>query len=85
MAPVIADGGYVAYSDAEEDLDSLNHSLVVAWIEGQTLIRWFSRSGRFGVLRAENPAHESATLLFNVDESAHDRKIRRVLWISTPH
>lgn len=85
MTPIVFDGAYVAYSDVEEGYEDLDGSLVVAWIDGRPLVRWFSRSGRFGVLRAENPTHDPATVLIDLDGHASSRRVRRVLWISTPH
>jgi hypothetical protein len=85
MAPVLSDGAYVAFSESEEGLEALDGSLVVAWYDGRTVIRWFGLSGRFGVLRAENAAHDPATILLDLTEPASSRRIRRVLWISTPH
>lgn len=85
MSPVLYDGAYVAFSETAEDLVALEGSLVVAWFDGQTVIRWFGLSGRFGVLRAENASHDPATILLDLTEPASSRRIRRVLWISTPH
>ena len=85
MTPVVSDGAYVAYSDDEEKLEDLNGSLVVAWVDDKTLIRWFGISGRFGVLRAENPLHDPATVLFELSDASEIHRLRRVLWISTPH
>ena len=85
MDPMVADGAYVAYSDIEESDEALQDSLVVAWVDGRPIVRWFARSGRFGVLRAENSSHDPATLLMDLDESTRGRRVRRVLWISTPH
>lgn len=85
MAPMLADGAYVAYSDVEEDLDALQDNLVVAWVDGRPIARWFGRSGRFAVLRAENPGFDPSTVLMDLDGPAYSRKVRRVLWISTPH
>ena len=85
MSPVLSDGAYVAFSETAENLESLDGCLVVAWFDGRTVIRWFGLSGRFGVLRAENAAHDPATLLLDLTEHPSNRRIRRVLWISTPH
>ena len=85
MTPVVSDGAYVAYSDEEEEQAELDGSLVVDWVDGRALIRWFGISGRFGVLRAENPLHDPATVLFDLADSLETHRLRRVLWISTPH
>jgi hypothetical protein len=85
MSPIVADGAWVAFAEAEDDPDALDDKLVVAWVDGQPLVRWFTRSGRYGLLRAENPGHEPNTLLIDLSGPPEDRKVRRVLWISTPH
>ncbi len=85
MAPILEDGAYVAFADAEEPPANLVGSLVVAWVAGKPLVRWFEISGRYGLLRAENPAHEPGTVLLDLDAPPDERTIRRVLWISTPH
>jgi len=85
MSPIVSDGAYVAYSDVEDAPLLLDGRLVVAWVEGRPLVRWFGLTGRYGVLRAENPAHEPATLLMDLEDPEPNRRIRRVLWISTPH
>jgi len=85
MAPMLANGAYVAYSDSEEDLNALQDTLVVAWIEGQPIVRWFGRSGRYVVLRAENPEFDPSTVLLDLKSADPSQRVRRVLWISTPH
>ncbi|MBX6313514.1 MAG: XRE family transcriptional regulator [Isosphaeraceae bacterium] len=85
MAPIAHDGACVAFADEEDHPDLLEGRLVVAWVEDRPLVRWFNRSGRFGVLRAENPAHEPSTLLVDLNAPPRERRLRRVLWICTPH
>lgn len=85
MAPIVADGAYVAFSDEEEPAADLDGRLVVTWIHGRPTVRWFGLSGRYGILRAENSAHDPATLLIDPSDAPEDRRVRRVLWISTPH
>ncbi len=85
MSPIVGDGAYVAFSDAVSNLEEVENSLVLAWVDGQTLIRWFERSGRYGVLRAENPNFEPATLLIDLESPEARQMVRKVLWISTPH
>src|SRR5262249_32140335 len=41
MIPVVADGAFVAYAETEEPLDRLEGCLVVAWLQGRPLVRWF--------------------------------------------
>ena len=55
MAPVVADGASVAYSPQEETADQLHNKLVVVWLEGQPMVRWFQHCGRYALLHAENP------------------------------
>jgi len=85
MAPIVADGARVVFAEEDEALELLDGKLVVARVEGRSLVRWFSRSGQFGLLRAENPAHEPATILIDFAVRDPRRSIRRVLWINTPH
>jgi len=85
MTPLVADGAYVAFADSAADVDELDGKLVVAWSDGRPVVRWFGRSGRYGVLRAENPSHDPATILLDLKDSDEHTKIRSVLWISTPH
>ncbi len=85
MIPIVADGADVAFADADEELDALEGKLVVAWVEGRPLVRWFQLSGRFAMLRAENPGPDSGTELLDVSAPAESRRIRRVLWIGTRH
>ena len=85
MAPIVADGAWVAFADADDAPDALDGHLVVAWVDGPPLVRWFVRSGRYGLLRAENPSHEPNTVLIDLTGPPEARKVRRVQWISTPH
>ena len=85
MAPIVTDGAEVAFADIDEDLLALDGKLVVAWIEGQPVVRWLQRSGRFALLRPENPGPDAATQLLDLEVPAGERRIRRVLWIGTRH
>jgi len=85
MAPIVAHGAEVAFADAEEDLLALDGKLVVAWIEGRPVVRWLQRSGRFALLRPENPGPDASTQLLDLETPARERRIRRVLWIGTRH
>ena len=85
MAPVVADGASVAFSAQEEGPDQLHNKLVVAWIEGQPLVRWFQHCGRYALLRAENPDTMPQQRLVDLEEKDHPPRFRRVLWINTPH
>ncbi len=85
MAPIVSEGAYVAFSDAVEPYGDLVNDLVVAWVDGRPMVRWFGLAGRFGLLRAENPAEEPGTVLLDLDAPSDHRKVRRVIWLSTPH
>lgn len=85
MVPIIADGARVAYSGDDEEPGALDGSLVVAWVEGRPLVRWFRLSGSYGLLRAENPEAGPALHLVDLSAPPEARRVRRVLWISTPH
>jgi len=85
MTPILADGAQVAFVDHEEDVESLEGKLVVAWIDGKPIVRWFRLTGHFGLLRAENSEFNPSIVLLDMNSPADQRKIRRVLWISTPH
>lgn len=85
MVPIVADGAEVAFSDAEEDAEALEGRLVVAWVEGSPVVRWFERSGKFAMLRAENPGPDTGTILIDLEGPAERRRFRRVTWIGTRH
>ena len=85
MGPVVADGASVAYSAHEEGPEQLHNKLVVAWIEGQPIVRWFQHCGRYALLRAENPDTVPKERLVDLDDKDHPSRFRRVLWINTPH
>jgi hypothetical protein len=52
MAPIVADGAYVAFARNEEPPAELDGKIVVAWIDGQPIVRWFHHHGRFAQLHA---------------------------------
>jgi hypothetical protein len=87
MTPIVADAAQVAYADAEESVARLEGKLVVAWLDGENepVVRWFRQSGRYGLLRAENPEHTPSILLIDLETPGPEQRLRRVLWISTPH
>jgi hypothetical protein len=85
MAPILADGAYAAYSSFAEPYEVLSGSLVVAWIEGKPLVRWFEPAGSVAILRAENPRAEPGTLLMDLSGPPEARRVRRVVGTSTPH
>jgi phage repressor protein C with HTH and peptisase S24 domain len=85
MAPIVLDGAFVAYAPTEEDPSKLDGKLVVAWVDERPIVRWFERSGRYALLRAQNPAFEPGIMLVDLDAPAEQHRIRRILWIGTPH
>jgi hypothetical protein len=85
MAPIVAEGAHVAYAEAQPVSEALHDKLVVAWINGKSMVRWFQHCGRFALLRAENPAANPPTILVDFDRDRATESFHRVLWISTPH
>jgi hypothetical protein len=87
MAPIVADGAYVAFARTEERPADLDGKMVVTWVEGQPAVRWFQLCGHYALLRAENPATEPPQFLVALEGSgsASGHRFRRVLWINTPH
>jgi hypothetical protein len=85
MAPVVADGAYVAFSRYEEESSQLDGKMVVVWQEGGPMIRWFRDCGRYALLRAENPDTTPQQQLIDLESTGELPRIRRVLWIDTPH
>jgi hypothetical protein len=85
MAPILMDGAYVAFAKDEEPLAALDGKMVVAWIDNQPMVRWFQFCDRIALLRAENPATMPNQLLVDLEIGSEEAKIRRVLWINTPH
>lgn len=83
MTPIVAEGARVAYSALPEPAKDLDEQMVVAWVEGRPQVRWFRLSGSFGLLRAENPDFTPSIVL--TDLSKPGTRLRRVLWIGTPH
>ena len=85
MSPIISDGAYVAFSKSENNPVELDGKMVVAWIDEQPPVRWFQYCGRYGVLRAENPATSPVQLLVDLEDQVRRPRFRRILWIYTPH
>jgi hypothetical protein len=85
MAPIVAEGAHVAYGKPEPVSEALDEKLVVAWIDGAAVVRWFQHCGRFALLRAENPTALPPTILIELDRPGKSIRFHRVLWISTPH
>jgi hypothetical protein len=85
MAPVIADGAFVAFSRTEESPAELDGKIVVARSEGQAIVRWFHHHGRFALLRASSSAPEAQEIVIDLEEQPKKWQFRRVLLINTPH
>jgi transcriptional regulator with XRE-family HTH domain len=85
MVPIVAEGAFVAFADADQDASELDGKLVVAWVDGRPLVRWFEKSGHYALLRAENPSCEPPMTLLDLQGPPEARRVRRVLWIGTQH
>lgn len=85
MAPILVDGASVAYAVNEEDLAQLDGKLVVTWVDGLPLVRWFQNCGRFALLRAENPSTVPQQVLVDLDDSKQRPRFRRVVGFNSPH
>ena len=85
MSPIVAEGAHVAYAESEPVSEAFHDKLVVAWVDGRPLVRWFQHCGRFALLRAENPAATPPSILVDLDRGGESGSFHRVLWISTPH
>ena len=85
MAPILADGAYVAYSKVSEDPRQLDGKMVVVWLDDRPTIRWFRDCGRYALLRAENPETVPQQQLIDLESAVEQPRIRRVLWIDTAH
>jgi hypothetical protein len=85
MAPILADGASVAYAKSEEDLQHLDGKMVVTWVDGQPLVRWFQNCGRFALLRAENPSTVPQQVLVDLEDSTQRPRFRRVVGFNSPH
>jgi hypothetical protein len=83
--PIVADGAFVAFTETRDETEIQNGMLVVAWVEGRPLVRWFATSGQFALLRAENPAFEPNILPIDLKPPPKGLRFHRVLGISTPH
>ncbi len=85
MAPLVAAGAYVAYTDQPAPLDQLDGRLVVAWIGDEPpVVRWLQFVGHYVMLRAESAEAYPLTRLVDISESQGPYRFRAVSWISTP-
>ena len=55
MAPLVASGAYVAYTENPAPVQELDARLVVAWIGDEPpIVRWLQYVGHYVMLRAES-------------------------------
>jgi len=86
MAPILADGASVAYSQREEDLSLLHKKMVVVWMDGNPMVRWFEHCDkRFALLKAQNPSVVPSDILVDLEEPRNSFRFRRVVLINSPH
>ena len=85
MAPVLADGASVAYSPRDEDVTQLHKKMVVVWLDGAPMVRWFEHCGRYALLKAENPDVVPAEILVDLEDTRKAPRFRRVLCFNSPH
>jgi hypothetical protein len=85
MAPILMDGAYVAFSKAEESPASLDGKMVVAWVDNTPVVRWLQYCDKFALLLAENRSTVPNQILVDLESRPGQGKMRRVLWINTPH
>jgi hypothetical protein len=85
MAPVVADGAFVAFARTDESPSELDGKIVVAKSEGQAIVRWFQHHGRFALLRATSSGTDPQEIVIDLEEQPRKWQFRRVLWINTPH
>jgi len=85
MAPIVADGAYVAFCGHDEEISQIDGKMVVVWIDDVPQVRWFRQCGRYAMLRAENPETVPQQQLVDLEGRDGRPRWRRVLWIDTPH
>ena len=85
MVPILARGARVVFAAEDEPMEMLEGAMVVLWVQGRPQVRWFRRSGGYGLLRAENADYSPSILLLDLKTPPDERRLRRVLWTSTPH
>ncbi len=78
MSPLLACGASVAFASEAEPSTALDGRMVVVWMEGEILVRWFEDRGDHALLRAEDGC--VAPLRIDLDPQ-RPVMVRRVLWI----
>ena len=85
MAPLVASGAYVAYTDQPAPIEQLDGRLVVAWIDDEPpIVRWLQFVGHYVMLRAESAEASPLTRLIDITAPDDGYRFRAVSWISTP-
>jgi hypothetical protein len=85
MLPIVAEGAHVTFAEAEPISEAFHEKMVVAVIEGKSIVRWYQHCGKFGLLKAENPLANPPSILVELERDSEVQNFHRVLWISTPH
>ncbi|MDG3004406.1 S24 family peptidase [Paludisphaera mucosa] len=86
MEPVLARGASVAFAkDDEESLTSLDGRMVVAWVDGVAMVRWFQDRGDHALLRAEDSGERAVRIELDADGKSPVVQVRRILWIEAVH
>lgn len=78
MAPVLTTGASIAFASEGEAPTMLDGRMVVAWVDGSAIVRWFEDHGDHALLRAENDREQPVRLDLEGQDPA---AIRRVLWV----
>ncbi len=78
MSPVLPRGTSVAFAPVSESPATLDGRMVVAWVDGLALVRWFEDRGDHGLLHAEDRNEPVRRVDLGPDVPSSPR---RVLWI----
>ena len=79
MEPVLPRGAMVAFASEVEPARELEGRMVVAWIDGAPLVRWYQDQGDHALLRAQDPAERPVRVAIDGETA----RIRRILWIES--
>ena len=85
MAPVLGDGAYVAFSEVAEEPTALDGKLVVVWLDTKPIVRWYQHAGTHAILVAQNLVTAPISILIPLNPASPSLRVRRVLWVTTPH
>jgi SOS-response transcriptional repressor LexA len=81
MAPVLVRGASVAFAGVQEPPTALDGRMVVAWVDGSPIVRWFQDQGDHGLLRAEDSKKRPVRVPLGLEGEPEAARLRRVLWI----